>query len=150
MCDYSLAGLRTRLAVEGEELVVYRFPTGSLGLTSSSEVAAHKKEFHGWPRRFDPREVPCAVCIPPGARLLLRDIPDHLQKHLGVGVEERVVFTQRSGEVGSHRDGLRFTNGQEILLQRLVEPQRAAVLSLSSALSEEETDAAPLASVALA
>ena len=36
MCDYSLAGLRTRLAVEGEELVVYRFPTGSIGLTSST------------------------------------------------------------------------------------------------------------------
>ncbi len=61
MCDYSLAGLRTRLAVEGEELVVYRFPTGSIGLTSASEVAAHKKEFRGWQRWFDPREVPCAV-----------------------------------------------------------------------------------------
>jgi hypothetical protein len=43
--------------------------------------------------------------------------------------------------VGTHRDGLRFTNGQEILLQRLAERQRAAVLSLSSALPEEETDA---------
>jgi hypothetical protein len=43
MCDYSIAALRTRLAVEGEELVVYRFPTGSIGLTSASEVAAHKK-----------------------------------------------------------------------------------------------------------
>jgi hypothetical protein len=137
MCDYSLAGLRTRLAVEGEELVVYRFPTGSIGLTSASEVAAHKKEFHRLQHLFDPHEVPCAVCIPPGARLLLRDIPDHLQKHLGVGVEESVVFTQRSGEVGRHRDGLRFTNGQEILLPRLVERQCAAVLSLSSALSEE-------------
>jgi len=34
ICDYSLASLRTRLAVEGEELFVYRFPTASLGLTS--------------------------------------------------------------------------------------------------------------------
>src|SRR5260370_20220826 len=76
MCDYSLAGLRTRLAVEGEELVVYRFPTGSIGLTSGSEVAAHKKEFRGWQRSFDPREVPCAVCIPPRARLWLRNIPE--------------------------------------------------------------------------
>ena len=150
MCDYSLAGLRTRLAVEGEELVVYRFPTGSLGLTSPAELEAHRKEFYDWQRRFDPREVPCAVCIPPGARLLLRDIPDHVQKHLGVGVEESVVFTQRSGEVGRHRDGFRFPNGQEILLQRLVERQRAAVLSLSSALPEEETDAVAVASLALA
>jgi hypothetical protein len=149
MCDYSLAGLRTRLAVEGEELVVYRFPTGSIGLTSASEVAAHKKEFHGWQHLFDPREVPCAVCIPPGARLLLRDIPDYLQKHLGVGAVETVVFIQRA-DLGRHRDGLRFTNGQETLLQRLIERQRANVLSLSSALSEEETDAEAVSSLALA
>jgi hypothetical protein len=150
MCDYSLAGLRTRLAIEGEELVLYRFPTGSLGLTSPVELEAHPKEFLGWQRRFDPSEVPCAVCIPPGARLLLRDIPEHLQKHLGVGVVENVVFTPRSGEVGRHRDGLRFTNGHEILLQRLAERQRAAVLSLSSALPEEETDAVAVVSLALA
>jgi hypothetical protein len=82
--------------------------------------------------------------------LLLRDIPEHLQKHLGVGVVENVVFTQRSSEVVRHRDGFRFTNGQEILLQRLTERQRAAVLSLSSALPEEETDAVAVASLALA
>jgi hypothetical protein len=105
MCDYSLTGLRTRLAVEGEELVLYRFPTGSIGLTSPAELEAHRKEFRGWQRRFDPREVPCAVCIPPGACLLLHDIPDHLQKQLGVGVVENVVFTQRSAEVGDIATG---------------------------------------------
>jgi hypothetical protein len=150
MCDYSLAGLRTRLAVEGEELVLYRFPTGSLGLTSPAELEAHPKEFRGWQSLFDPRKVPCAVCIPPGARLLLRDIPEHLQKHLGLGTDENVVFTQRNSEVGRHRDGFRFTNGQEILLQRLAERQRATVLSLSSALPEEETDALAVVSPALA
>ena len=151
MCDYSLAGLRTRLAVEGEELISYRFPTGSLGLTSPAELEAHSKEFRGWKSRFDPREVPCAVCIPPGARLLLRDIPDHLQKQLGVGVVENVVFIQTSAEVERHRDGLRFTNGQEILLQRLTVRQRAAVLSLSSAaLLKDETNAVAVASLALA
>jgi hypothetical protein len=35
MCDYSLAGVPNRLAVEGEELQVHRFPTGALGLTSA-------------------------------------------------------------------------------------------------------------------
>ena len=147
MCDYSLAGLRNRLAIEGEELVLYRFPTGSLGLTSPAELEAHGKEFRGWLHRFDPREVACAVCIPPGARLLLRDIPDHLQKHLGVGVVENVVFTQRSAEVGRHRDGFRFPNGQEILLQRLAEGQRATVQSIFSALLKEETDAVAVASM---
>jgi hypothetical protein len=128
-----------------------RYPGAATGSGApASEVAVHKKEFHDWQRRFDPREVPCAVCIPPGARLLLRDIPDHLQKQLGVGVVENVGFTQRSGEVGRHRDGFRFTNGQEILLQRLAERQRAAVLSLSSTLPEEETDAVAVVSLALA
>ena len=34
MCDYSLAGIPSRLAVEGEQLVAHRFSTGSLGLAS--------------------------------------------------------------------------------------------------------------------
>jgi len=142
MCDYSLVALRTRLAVEGEELITYRFPTGSLGLTSPAELETHKKEFRGWRTWFDPREVPCAVCIPPGARLLLRDIPERLQRQLGVGAVEEVVFIQTSAEEWRHRDGLRFKNGQEILLERLAETQCADVLSLSSgAFSEEEADA---------
>jgi hypothetical protein len=31
MCDYSLAGIPNRLAIEGEQLVVHQFSTGSLG-----------------------------------------------------------------------------------------------------------------------
>jgi hypothetical protein len=31
MCDYSLSHFPNRLAVAGEELVVYRFNTGTLG-----------------------------------------------------------------------------------------------------------------------
>jgi len=34
MCDYSLHGIKNRLAEEGEVLVVHRFHTGSKGLTS--------------------------------------------------------------------------------------------------------------------
>jgi hypothetical protein len=48
MCDYSLAALRTRLAVDGEELIVYRFPTGFLGLTAPAELEANRIEFRGW------------------------------------------------------------------------------------------------------
>jgi hypothetical protein len=138
MCDYSLAGLRTRLVVEGEELVVYRFPTGSLGLTSPAELEAHPKEFRGWQSLFDPRKVPCAVCIPPGARLLLRDIPEHLQRQLGVGAVENVVFTQVSAEAYQFRDAVRFTNGRGVLLQWLRCGQRVDVLSLCSDDSREE------------
>ena len=151
MCDYSIVALRNRLAVEGEDLITYRFPTGSLGLTSPAELETHKKEFRGWRTRLDPREVPCAVCIPPGTRLLLQDIPERLQQQLGVGAAEEVVFIQTSAEEFRHRDGVRFRNGQEILLQRLSERQSISVLSLSSpALSEDETEATVEMSLTLA
>ena len=38
MCDYSLASIPNRLAVEGEQLVAYRFFTGSIGLTSGDAL----------------------------------------------------------------------------------------------------------------
>jgi hypothetical protein len=137
MCDYSLAALRTRLALEGEELIVYRFPTGTLGLTSPIELERHNQELRGWRSWFNPGEVPCAVCVPPYARLLLRDIPERLQRELGVGTAEEVVLIQMNEMPGRHRDGVRFRNNQEVLLQHLAEGQRADVLSLSS-LSENE------------
>jgi len=130
MCDYSLAALRTRLAVEGEELVVYRFPTGSLGLASPSEVEA--REFRGWGHWFNREEIPCAVCIPPGARLLLQDIPEHVQRQLGVGATENVVFTETSAEAYRHRDAVRFRNGREVLMQSLNCRQRVRIISLGS------------------
>jgi hypothetical protein len=140
MCDYSLAALRTRLAAESEELVVYRFPTGTLGLTSPDELEKHKQELRGWRSGFNPHQTPCAICIPPYARLLLRDIPERLQRQLGVRVVEEVVFIHMSDMPGRHRDGVRFRNDQELLLQHLAEGQRAQVRSLST-LSEEEVNA---------
>ena len=73
MCDYSLAGVPNRLAEEGEKLVACRFSTGSIGLTSG--VASLL--------RFWFNQTP-AVCVPPGARLLLRDIPKDLQRQYAV------------------------------------------------------------------
>ena len=143
MCDYSLAALRTRLAVEGEQLIVYRFPTGTLGLTSPTELENRKQETSAWWSPSHSRQVPCAVCIPPGARLRLHDIPERLQRQLGVGTSEEVVFIQTSAMAGRHRDGVQFQNKQETLLQHLAEGQRADVLSLSLATtSEEEVNAA--------
>jgi len=138
MCDYSLAALRTRLAAEGEDVVIYRFPTGSLGMTTPAELEMYKPEFHGWWSSFDAARVPCAVCIPHGSRLLLRDIPERLQQKLGIGVEEEITFIQMGADAGRHRDGVRFANGQEILLQRMAEGQRARVISLSPANVEED------------
>jgi hypothetical protein len=136
-----------RLAQEGEELVAHRFPTGSLGLASPGDLqrlAVHAaparrgfwcavKEFFN-PPKSEP--VP-AVCIPPGARLRLQDIPLRLQHDLGVGPVEDVTFTQISAVVNSYRDAVRFYNGREVRLQELREGQRVTVLDLSVA---EELD----------
>ena len=138
MCDYSLAEVRTRLAVEGEDLTVYRFPTGTLGFTSPAELQ-QRPELRGWRSWFSLRQVPCAVCIPPGARLVLRDIPARLQSSLGLGMEEEVVFVQVGMDAGRHRDAVRFRNNQELLLQRLAEGQRARLVSMGGdAVTAEE------------
>ena len=90
---------------------------------------------------FSPTEVPSipAVCIPPGARLLVQDIPSKLQRECGFLEEvEEAVFTQVTAVVNAFRDAVRFQNGVEVLLQRLNEGQRVRVLDLSSA-EEQET-----------
>jgi hypothetical protein len=79
-----------------------------------------------------------AVCVPPGTRLLLCDIPADLQDALGVGAAEEVTFVEQSAEAFTYRDAVRFANGREILLQTLRCGQRVDVLTLSAA--EEETE----------
>ena len=147
MCDYSLHQNRTRLAEEGEQLVVHRFAGGSLGLASPSELGAITLEAspvkrNRWSvRRFidwlvqASREpiCPAAVCLPPGSRLLLQGIEPALQRQVGVGPEEFVVFDQLSAEINTYRDCVRFPNGRAVLLQRLRPGQQVQVLALSAA-----------------
>jgi len=147
MCDYSLMAVPNRLAQEGEELVTHRFPTGSLGLASaadarrlSSAATLRKKSFWQNVREFfDPprAEQVCAVCIAPGARLMLYDIPTRLQLELGVGTSAAVTFTQITASANAYRDAIRFPNGREVRLQELREGQRVRVIDLSAA---EELD----------
>jgi len=146
MCDYSLMALPNRLAVCGDELVVHRFELGSLGLASAAEVLRLNQERQNMSPDvtflerlkkwfYPPVPAQCtAVCIPPGARLLVRDIPEKMQQVfcLSSPVQE-VTFTQ-IGTVG-FRDAVRFPNGTEVLLQRLTEGQRVRVVALSA---EEE------------
>ena len=143
MCDYSLMAVPNRLAREGEELVAYRFPTGSLGLADPADLEritkpakpelksfwAHVRDFFNPPRT----EPVCAVCIPPGARLRLHDIPPRLQQEACVGSVEDVTFTQITAAVNAYRDAVRFANGREIRLQELREGQRVTVVDLSMA-----------------
>jgi len=141
MCDYSLYEYKNRLAQEGETLVVHRFISNTVGLISPADLQATKNDkadqsrpgFWSSLKDFfsEPTEKAMAVCVPPGARLLLDDIPARLRQKLNVREEEEVVFTQLSAEANKHRDAVRFRNGREVLLQEFKEGQRAFVISVS-------------------
>ncbi|HUB80295.1 MAG TPA: hypothetical protein VMB03_15940 [Bryobacteraceae bacterium] len=146
MCDYSLMEFPNRLAVEGEVLVVHRFRSGSLGLAAAAECepnrmkTAQKKSF--WERFKDLLFLPeppqtAAVCIPPGARLVLHDVPASLQKQLHIGPDEEVTFMQTSAAENRHRDAVRFRTGHVLRLQELTVGQRVQVMDLGSSAEEE-------------
>jgi hypothetical protein len=142
MCDYSLMAVPNRLAQEGEELVMHRFPTGSLGLASPADLkraanppATARTFWNVLTSFFNPphSDPGCAVCIPPGARLVLHDFPVRLQRQFDVGAVETVTFTQISAAAHAYRDAVRFANGHLIRLQELNEGLRVTVLDLSLA-----------------
>lgn len=139
MCDYSLVEFSSRLAVDGEVLMVHRFRSGSLGLASPADcrqleaTRGEKRTFWSTLRDFlqwtEEPQIP-AVCIPPGARLRLHDIPACLRKELGVAADEAVTFVQTSAAVNCHRDAVRFRTGRTLHLQELMEGQRVEVVDL--------------------
>lgn len=143
MCDYSLHAQPNRLATEGEQLIVHKFTTGSMGLASPADLPPREPVQEAAPKQsfwqtlksfFEPSRQPAvapAVCIPPGAHLILKDIPVDLQRQCHVAAEEGVVFTQLSAEVNSYRDAVRFSNGYQIRLQDLREGMHVEVLSLA-------------------
>jgi hypothetical protein len=155
MCDYSLHAFSNRLGREGEELVVHRFVGGSIGLVSPEEVAPLSRpagrpteaRFWSWntiKTWFDVDNAaeaqPCAVCIPPGATLVLHDIPRGLQREIGVEGSEKVTFVQTTANPNTYRDAMRFSNQRQVLLQALRPGQRVSVLKM-----ELETADVPLA-----
>jgi hypothetical protein len=156
MCDYSLHGIKNRLAVEGEQLFVNKFHTGSKGLASvvdlneiqtpkpapagtgflgrilhrlneASRIVNGEEKFHM-----------AAVCVPPGAKLFLDGIPKSVQEDLGVGEAEEVTFVQLTHEPFRYRDAVRFENGEEVLIQKIPDGVVFEVLSLEL---EEKTPA---------
>jgi hypothetical protein len=139
----------SRLAVSGDELVVHRFDAKSVGLAAGVDVRRGLEDRNAgtdglWTRlRKFLRLVDApirTVCIPPGARLLIRDISTKLQRECGFCEEdEEAVFTQISSAVNTFRDAVRFQNGVVVLLQRLDEGQSVRVVDLSSA--EEQVTA---------
>jgi len=140
MCDYSLGGLPNRLAVEGDELIVHRFPTYSMGLAPASHLQptcappSGDQSLWGRIKAFFALPPFCpgaqAVCVPPGASLILKGIPCDLQRKWDVGEEETVLFTQTSAEYQTHRDAICFRNGRQVSLQHLREGLLVTVASL--------------------
>jgi len=79
MCDYSLGHFPNRLAVGGEELIIHRFPSGTMGMGSPGPG----------PKALVFRN---STVVPPGARLLLWEIPEWMREQLEISALEEVTF----------------------------------------------------------
>ena len=100
MCDYSLEFYRSRPAVNEEQYTLHRFRSGTLGFIAETDCTT-------------------AVCMPAGVRLRLEGLDKRLQHALCVGPTEEVVMIHLPFRDNFHRDGVRFGNGREVLLQSL-------------------------------
>jgi hypothetical protein len=149
MCDYSLYSIPNRLAQEGEDLVLHKFGTGSLGFVAAGdliecEAAEEKNSSSFWGAMKDwlllPRntaQIP-AIYVPPGAQLLLDEIPASVQRSLCIQPCEVAVFIELHAQSYSYRDALLLPNATRVLLQDLPEGIHAIVLSTSSGHSRED------------
>jgi hypothetical protein len=145
MCDYSLMEFPNRLAVDGEVLTVHRFRSGSLGLAAPRDCGEARRNLTAgksfWKKMKDflfvSEEPPTvAVCIPPGAVLMLFDIPATLQARYGVESLEEVRFVQTSAAENRHRDAVCFRTGHTVRLQDLTIGQRVEVIDLGNSAEE--------------
>jgi hypothetical protein len=100
MCDYSLEIYRSRPAMQGERYVLHRFRSGTLGFVA-------------------PADCTTAVCMPAGAKIRLDGLNEAVQRALRVGPTEMVEMTRLPLRGHTHRDGVRFADGREVLLQTL-------------------------------
>jgi hypothetical protein len=82
------------------------------------------------------------VCVPSGAQLILKDVPEDLQRRWNIEEKESVFFLQINANVNSYRDAVHFRNGIEVLLQSLREGIRVHVLSLGNAPVDSERNLA--------
>src|SRR5512135_3075323 len=100
MCDYSLTMVRSRLAVEGEELVAHKFKSGSVGVVSCCDFDGwlSQRPLSVWQRLkycFSADEEPApVVCIPPGAQLQVLAVSEYLQKRFKLSECEEATFPE--------------------------------------------------------
>src|SRR5258707_13711918 len=109
MCDYSWEAYLSRPAEEGEKPPLERFPSGSQGFTTGPSCDL-------------------AVCVPTETHWLLEGVGEPVRQACGVGAVEEVVMTRLEG--GPYKDAVRFSNGTEILLQRLDRGLTVAIVAL--------------------
>ncbi len=130
MCDYSSTTFPSRPAREGEGLLAHRFPSGCTGFISAADRFECGSARSGLKTWFFPRwhDGPRAVCVPPGAQLIIEEIAAAWRLELGLNETERAILVEVSGEELTYRDGLRLADGRTLLLQRLPEGQQAVVL----------------------
>jgi len=133
-----------RLANEGEILVTQKFSTGSIGFVSLNELCNARQQaecqpadvwskLKSWFTAPPVRPAVPAVCIPPGARLKVRAIPERMRRTLNAEPEEELTFTQITASWNQFRDALRTKNGQEILLQSVGTGLQVQVANLTLA-----------------
>jgi hypothetical protein len=113
MCDYSLEAYQSRPAAIGEKLTLERFPSGSMGFATGPACDL-------------------AVCVPADTQLRLEGIGETVQGAYGVSAIEDVVMTRLEG--GSYKDAVRFSNGAEVLLQKLDRGLTAVIVAPSTEL----------------
>lgn len=121
MCDYSLVHFPNPLPLGGEKLIIHRFPGGTMEMGSPDPGL----------KALVVRCNSTAVCVPAGARLLLREIPESMREQFEISALEEVAFVEQAAEAFRYRDTVCFANGRQVLLQRL--PPRRRVLSFDSA-----------------
>lgn len=104
MCDYSLESAARRDAAVGDQLKTARIGVhGTIGLVSRNDPAT-------------------AVCLLPGARLVVSGIPAGFQQQWGVGEVAIATFQKRDGRnvyqgpMGFYHDGIVFDGADRVIL----------------------------------
>ncbi len=118
MCDYSLESVKSRAAVDGEDLTLKAFRTGSKGFVDA----------------VDPD---CAVCCKSGVEMVCHISGDVMTTTLDTKMPEmesfsgetQVVFhtSDFKGFVTFYKDGFITPSGRFLLLQHLPEGTKATV-----------------------
>lgn len=104
MCDYSLESTARRDAAVGDQLKTARIGVhGTIGLVTHADPST-------------------AVCLMPGARLVVSGIPAGLQQKWGVGEVAIATFQKRDGHdtyqrpMGFYHDGVTFDGTRDTIV----------------------------------